>query len=49
MLIYNIESYKYISDEGLVSWLRESIDQGKYKNVHEKLSELIKEEGGTEK
>ncbi|MDR2558745.1 MAG: response regulator, partial [Oscillospiraceae bacterium] len=35
-----IENYDYSSDDGLSVWLRENIDQGKYKDVKEKLSLL---------
>ncbi|MCL2026339.1 MAG: ATP-binding protein [Leptospirales bacterium] len=33
-----IENYEYKSDDGLVIWLRENVDQGKYKSVIERLS-----------
>ena len=38
-----IEHYDYVSDDGLVYWLRENIDQGIYKSVKEKLKALTKD------
>ena len=39
-----IESFNYTSDEGLADWLRDSIDQGKYKTIEEKLSLILQKE-----
>jgi len=36
-----IEKYEYISDDGLVSWLRENIDMMNYPEIAERLSDLI--------
>ncbi|MCL2819581.1 MAG: ATP-binding protein [Oscillospiraceae bacterium] len=36
-----IELYDYTSDDGLVAWLRNIINQGKYKSVKDKLSAFI--------
>jgi len=36
-----IELYDYTADEGLVAWLRDNFNQGKYKGVKEKLTTLI--------
>jgi len=41
-----IESYEYTADDGVVSWLRENLDQGKYKNVKDKLIELLEQAPG---
>ena len=36
-----IESYEYLSDDGLTVWIRESLDRGQYKGIKEKLSTLV--------
>jgi len=36
-----MESCEYTSDGGLAAWLRENLDQGKYKNIIEKLSAFL--------
>jgi len=36
-----IESYEYVSDDGLSEWLSEKLVQGKYKAVKERLEELV--------
>ena len=43
-IMAKIENFEYSSDDGLALWLRESVDQGKYKNIEEKLSVIVKEE-----
>jgi len=40
----SIEAYEYTADDGLVVWLRESVNQGKYKSVKEKLTALLNNE-----
>jgi len=42
-LMAEIEQFDYTSDDGLVYWLRENIDQGIYKGVKEKLKTLTKD------
>jgi CheY-like chemotaxis protein len=36
-----IERFEYDSDDGLAAWLRDNLDQGKYKDVREKLADII--------
>jgi hypothetical protein len=40
-----IETCEYTSDDGLAAWLRENLDQGKYRGVKERLSELTENMG----
>jgi len=40
-IMAKIEFYNYTSDEGLCEWLSENLDQGKYKEVTERLCELV--------
>ena len=39
-----IESHEYNPDEGLVTWLRENVDKGKYKAIKETLLAFINKE-----
>jgi len=41
LIMDEIEQFDYISDDGLVVWIRENIDQGLYRGVKEKLSSFI--------
>jgi len=41
-IMADIEQFDYLSDDGLVVWIRENIDQGLYRGVKEKLSTIIK-------
>jgi len=45
-IMAEIEQYEYTTDDGLVFWLRENIDQGIYKSVKEKLATLTKDREG---
>ena len=36
-----MEFFEYTSDDGLTIWLRECLDQGKYKDIQERLSVLL--------
>jgi len=36
-----IESFEYNADNGLTTWIRESLDRGQYKSVKDKLSTLV--------
>jgi len=40
-LMAALDSYEYKEDDGLVTWLRENLDQGKYRNVKDRLSKHI--------
>ena len=40
-----IESHNYKQDEGLSAWLRDNVDQGKYRLIADKLSSLLNKGG----